>query len=419
MVEPRSHEDTKVLEPVLRFSEFNGSYRKHLFDELFEFSTGKNIKQNEASPEFEIPCVRYGELYHMYGEVISKTINFTNLNSSELKFSKGDEILLPSAGEDPFDIGSASALALKNIAIGRTINILSPQKEGVYSHFYMSYYINQKQRKKISRLAKGVSISNVYNSDLKKLSAVIPNIQEQQKIAAFLSSVDEKIEQLTEKHRLLCEYKKGIMQQIFTQQIRFKDNQGNDYPEWVERRLDEVAQYRRGSFPQPYGLPEWYDSENGFPFIQVFDIDKNMRLKPLTKQRISKAAAKKSVFIKKGTVIISIQGSIGRVAITGYDAYVDRTVLVFKKFTKPMSPVFFAYVLEILFEIEKRKAPGGTIKTITKEVLSSFLIDFPCLEEQQKIASFLTEIDHKINQAWSTLEQTKAFKKGLLQKMFI
>lgn len=101
------------------------------FDEIFLFSIGKNIKQNEASPDFEIPCVRYGELYHMYDEVINEVINKTNLDKSELLFSEGNEILLPSAGEDPMDI--ASALTIKNVAIGRTINILKPLKATVLS----------------------------------------------------------------------------------------------------------------------------------------------------------------------------------------------------------------------------------------------------------------------------------------------
>ena len=96
--------------PKLRFKEFSENYKKYKFEDIFSFSTGKNIKQNEASPNFDIPCVRYGELYHMYSEVINKVINKTNLDKSELTFSQGNEILLPSAGEDPLDIGSASAL---------------------------------------------------------------------------------------------------------------------------------------------------------------------------------------------------------------------------------------------------------------------------------------------------------------------
>jgi type I restriction enzyme S subunit len=200
------------LAPELRFTEFeennDNSYDKICFNNLFLFSTGKNIKQKEASPDFEIPCVRYGELYHMYNEVINEIINRTNLDKSELLFSKGDEILLPSAGEDPLDIGSASALTIPNVAIGRTINILRPIKNNIYSQIYVSYYINQKLRKKISTLAKGVSISNVYNSDLKKLTITLPNLSEQTKIATFLTAVDKRINLLQKKKAELEHYKR-------------------------------------------------------------------------------------------------------------------------------------------------------------------------------------------------------------------
>ncbi len=179
--------------PQLRFPEFQGEWEVRKFDEIFLFSIGKNIKQDEASPEFETPCVRYGELYHMYNEVITEVINKTNLESSELLFSDGNEILLPSAGEDPLDIGSASALTVKDVAIGRTINILKPAKENVYSQIFASYFINHRLKGTIAKLAKGVSISNVYNSDLKTLDITLPNLLEQNKIAFFIRSVDEKI----------------------------------------------------------------------------------------------------------------------------------------------------------------------------------------------------------------------------------
>ncbi len=188
--------------------------------------------------------------------------------------------------------------------------------------------------------------------------------------------------------------------------------------EWVGDTLINIAKFRRGSFPQPYGLPEWYDNENGMPFIQVYDVGDDFRLKPTTKSKISKLAAKQSVFIKKGTVIITIQGSIGRVAITQYDAYIDRTLLLFEEFYNEIDKTFFAYILFLLFEIEKQKAPGGIIKTITKEVLSDFVVSFPQPKEQQKIASCLSSLDELIAAHNDKLEALNDHKKGLMQNLF-
>ncbi|WP_018675929.1 restriction endonuclease subunit S [Riemerella columbina] len=187
---------------------------------------------------------------------------------------------------------------------------------------------------------------------------------------------------------------------------------------WEEKTLNNLAKYRRGSFPQPYGSPEWYDEVNGFPFVQVYDVDENLRLKAQTKNKISKVAAEQSVFIPKETIIITLQGSIGRVAITQYDAYVDRTLLLFEEFNKPIDKVFFAYTLQLLFNIEKQKAPGGIIKTITKEVLSDFIVNLPSLKEQQKIAACLSSLDELIEGHSQKLELLEEHKKGLLQNLF-
>lgn len=242
----------------MRFPEFEKGkpqdfYKRYLFTDIFAFSTGKNIKQQEAHPDFKIPCVRYGELYHMYNEVIYKVINRTNFDKSELRFSEGNEILLPSAGEDPLDIGSASALTIANVAIGRTINILSPLIKDVYSQIYVSYYINQKFRRKISTLAKGFSISNVYNSDLKKLEILLPSLPEQQKIANCLLSLDNQVTAETEKLDHLKNHKKGLLQRLFPAkgetkpQFRFPEFKNDG--DWKKSTLEDCLDYLQ---PIPY-----------------------------------------------------------------------------------------------------------------------------------------------------------------------
>jgi len=184
------------------------------------------------------------------------------------------------------------------------------------------------------------------------------------------------------------------------------------------KTLDQIAEFRRGSFPQPYGLDKWYDDISGFPFVQVFDVDNNYKLKPDTKRKISAAARELSVFIPKGTIVLTIQGSIGRIAITQYDACCDRTLLIFQRFKVPLAEGFFVNALFLLFEIEKRSAPGGTIKTITKERLKSFQVALPPIEEQQQIADFLTAVDQRIQQLIQKKALLEDYKKGVMQQLF-
>ena len=187
---------------------------------------------------------------------------------------------------------------------------------------------------------------------------------------------------------------------------------------WEERKLGEHAKYRRGSFPQPYGNKEWYDGEGAMPFVQVVDVTNKLTLVENTKQKISKLAQSKSVFVPKGTVVVTLQGSIGRVAITQYDSFVDRTLLIFEDYEKETDERFWAYTIQKKFEIEKLKAPGGTIKTITKEALSLFDVHLPQFKEQAKIGSFFKQLDDTIALHQRKLDLLKEQKKGYLQKMF-
>ena len=188
--------------------------------------------------------------------------------------------------------------------------------------------------------------------------------------------------------------------------------------DWEQRELGDVAEYRRGSFPQPYGNKEWYDGEGAMPFVQVADVTDEMNLVVNTKQKISKLAQPMSVYADKNTVLVTLQGSIGRVAITQYGVFVDRTVLIFEKYKEKIDYIFWAYIIKKKFIEEARKAPGGTIKTITKEVLSDFDLMLPDYKEQMKIGRYFQNLDHLITLHQRKCDETKKLKKYMLQKMF-
>lgn len=320
----------EALQPKLRFPEFKNEiklYKNYLFNDLFIFSTGKNIKQSEASPNFQVPCVRYGELYHMYNEVIRSVINKTNLDISQLNFSEGNEILLPSAGEDPLDIGSASALTIAGVAIGRTINVLRPSKENIYSQIFVSYYINHKLKVKISTLAKGSSISNVYNSDLKTLEINLPSLPEQTHIANFLSTVDEKLHLLKEKKALLEEYKKGMMQKIFNQEIRFKNDNGEDFGDWEEKKLITLCEKVQSGGTPKSTLREYYDGD--IPFLSISDMTSQGKFITSTSNHISKLGLDNSSswIVPVNSIIYSMYASVGFVAINKIQLATSQAVL--------------------------------------------------------------------------------------------
>lgn len=312
---------------------------------------------------------------------------------------------------------------LSNKEGGASNDVIVVRSKEKINYQYLSFMLkNDVFIEYVMKGAKGVKMPRGDISLMKEYPLAYPTLPEQQKIAACLSSIDDRIIAETQKLNTLKAHKKGLMQKLFPAEgetlpkYRFPEFQ--DSGEWEDYTLIEIAKFRRGSFPQPYGLPEWYDDENGMPFIQVFDVNDDLRLKAKTKSKISKQGAEQSVYIPKGTLIVTLQGSIGRVAITQYDAYIDRTLLLFESFHKTIEKLFFAYVIQNLFEIEKHKAPGGIIKTITKEVLSDFKVNLPDFLEQQKIADCLSSIDEAIAAQAQAIDLLKLHKKGLMQRLF-
>jgi len=162
--------------------------------------------------------------------------------------------------------------------------------------------------------------------------------------------------------------------------------------EW--KPLEEVATFRRGSFPQPYGNAEWYDGEGCMPFVQVADVANfGYTMHNITKQQISVLAQPKSIFVESGSVVVTLQGTIGRVAITQYDCYVDRTLAIFTSYKVKLNKKYFAHQLKAKFDKEKEFARGSTIKTITKAEFSKFEIPLPPINEQDRIVAILDKFD--------------------------
>ena len=184
------------------------------------------------------------------------------------------------------------------------------------------------------------------------------------------------------------------------------------------KKLDDVVNFRRGSFPQPYGNENWYGGKGSLPFVQVADIsDYGFKLNTYTKQAISKIAQKFSVFVQKDTVLVSLQGTIGRVAITQYDCFVDRTIGIFFNYKIEINKKYFAYQLKAKFDKEKLIARGSTLKTITKEEFSQFKIPIPPLEVQEEIVRILdnfTKLTAKLTAELTARKQQYIYYRNFL-----
>lgn len=199
--------------PELRFPEFvsAGGWKKMPLENIATFHKGKGIAKADIDPNGENLCIRYGELYTTYGEVIDEIVSRTNLQSTELFLSCRNDVLIPSSGETKQDIAKASCVLVDDVALGGDLNVLRTTENGVY----LSYLLNGSCCGEIARIAQGDTVVHLYASQLKLLTVAIPELAEQHKIADCLASLDDLISSQTQKITALKRHKSGLMQKIF------------------------------------------------------------------------------------------------------------------------------------------------------------------------------------------------------------
>nr|WP_180048600.1 MULTISPECIES: restriction endonuclease subunit S [unclassified Acinetobacter] len=271
---------------------------------------------------------------------------------------------------------------------------------------------NQLQSK-TSGLAK--SQTNISQKILGEVLLKLPSKEEQTKIASFLSAVDEKISQLTKKHELLSQYKQGMMQKLFSQQIRFKADDGSEFGEWEEKILSEIAEIIGGGTPSTNNEEYW----NGdVVWLTPSEISKKFigeSKRTISELGVQKSSAKK---LPVGTILFTSRATIGEVAIAIAEVTTNQGFQSFIVKENTLNEFLYYWLVNNKKSFIER-ASGSTFLEISKSKIQPMEILLPCIEEQTKIANFLSAIDQKIEVAAQQIEQAKTWKKGLLQQMFV
>nr|WP_168398654.1 restriction endonuclease subunit S [Acinetobacter indicus] len=408
-----------MVAPKLRFKEFDGDWKQETLKNLATFSKGKGISKADISEDGINLCIRYGELYTTYGQVIDHIHSRTNVSKSECILSKAGDVIIPASGETQIDIATASCVLHDDIILSGDLNILSHEENGSW----LAYYLSSAKKLEIAQLAQGNSVVHLYSSQLKDLKINKPSKEEQTKIASFLSAVDEKISQLTQKHELLSQYKQGMMQKLFSQQIRFKADDGSEFGEWEETTLG--ALYNIGSSKRV--LQEDWKSK-GIPFLRTREIisliDKTNFSSPIfIAEKLYDELTNKYGAIKENDILVSGVGTVGKAYIVkASDKFYFKDGNVIWLRSKELNNSRFIYyffqshIMENYFVSNKSIT---TVDTFTIDQAKKVKLLNPSIEEQTKIANFLSIIDQKIEVVAQQIEQAKQWKKGLLQQMFV
>ena len=382
--------------PKLRFKNFNDEWISKKLGDICQFLKGGNLSKNDLSINGS-ECILYGELYTKYKEIILKITSKTN--STNLIFGLKNDILMPSSGETAIDIATASCLQLDNIALGGDINILRPyQNNGIF----ISYSINGVNKHKIAKLSQGIQVVHMYNDILKNVYINFPSLEEQTKIANFLSLIDRKIEiqeKLVENLKL---YKKGLLQKVFSNNLGWKSIKLSQV--LFERKVyAEKGQYTHVSLTIDgiIDKSERYDRD-----FLVTHQNKKYKITKYNDICYNPANLKFGVICRNnfGTAIFS-------------------PIYVTFEISKLANPIFISlYLSDNSFINKVRKYEEGTVyerMSVKPEDLLKVNIKIPSIEEQNRIANLFSNLDKKIEFETKKLQDLKTYKKGLLQKMFI
>ncbi|WP_235025656.1 restriction endonuclease subunit S [Listeria monocytogenes] len=197
--------------PKIRFTSFYEEWEQRKIGEYGYFYYGKSAPKWSVAQDATTPCVRYGELYTKFGPEIDIVHSYTNIDKSNLKFSSGNEVLVPRVGENPLDFANCSWLSISNVAIGEMISVYNTEQYPLF----IAYYFRSKMKYEFAKRVEGGNVSNLYYSYLEDILISVPSIEEQKKIAEFLNKIDITINLLQNKLGRIKELKKAYLQNMF------------------------------------------------------------------------------------------------------------------------------------------------------------------------------------------------------------
>lgn len=397
--------------PKLRFPEFKGEWE---IKRLGDVVNSKSEKYNPFKERISHKCI---ELEHLSSETAQLLGYIDSINSGSIKnkFNNGDVLFgklrpyLKKYFQPTFDgVCSSEIWVLTGIGISNDFLFRIVQLNSFIE------LANQSTGSKMPRADWNVIKNGVFS---------FPSLSEQQKIASFFTSIDQKLTQLKQKKNLLEEYKKGLMQKLFSQELRFKirneDGELIEPPKWEKKKLGEVFYSEKGK-----GISKNKVIENG-KYECILYGELYTKYNEVIFEVVSKTNEDDGIKSQNGDLLIPSSTTTTGIDLANVTALNKDGVLLGGDITvlrskKKINNIFYAYYLSNQKKDEIASyAQGSTIVHLYYSHIKDMCIDLPSLAEQTLIANFLTAIDKKIMHCEKQIEQTEIWKKGLLQKMFV
>ena len=423
--------------PKLRFDEYTSNWKMTTLGQVSDIKgrigyrgyTVGDIVEKDGAIAFSPSNIFEGQLNYKKLTLITWE---KYEESPEIQLKDGDIIFVKTGstyGKSTFITG------LKQKATINPQIVVIKANSSVDSFFLSKMFRTSQLDRQVEAFIVGGAIPTMSQGAMSNFTLNIPSLLEQQKIASFLSKVDKKIELLTEKKAKLTEYKKGVMQQLFngrfeiseqsTQDgkitfipptLRFKADDGSDFPDWEESRLGDVNTITGGGTPSTTVEDLWGGGIQWFTPTELKKKYVSTSKRTITKKGLNSSSAK---ILPKGTVLFSSRATVGDVGIALHECTTNQGFQSLNaKENKTINEFTYYWLITHKNDL-LRRASGSTFLEISKSEIEKISMCLPVIEEQTNIANFLSVIDQKIELANSELEKAKQWKKGLLQQMFV
>ena len=403
---------SKVIKfPELRFPEFEGEWEEKRLKKVLELKP-RPFKMGDDE-EYSLVTVK-----RRFGGVVSRGKYFGRDIKVKSQFTLKSNDFLISKRQISHKAFGIVPQELDGSIVSNEYSVFIPQDN--LDIYYFNHYCRRPSVSYTFFLSSiGVHIEKMlfHVEDWLKRKFYFPVLAEQQKIVSFLSDVDTKIEKLSRKKELLEQYKKGIMQKLFSREIQFKDENGEEFPEWEEKRLGEVAEIFDGTHQTPNYVA------TGIPFYSVEHLTSNnfRNTKYISNEAFKKESRR--VILERNDILMTRIGDIGTCKLIDWDVQASFYVsLALIKCHEPILPTYIAHFINSRFfqrELHHRTIHVAFPKKINLGEISNCKVLIPNTGEQHKIAVLLTNLDTLIDCVAKEISSVKEFKKGLLQGIFV
>jgi type I restriction enzyme, S subunit len=403
----------KVLIPKLRFKEFEQEWKQQELENSINLISGFPFQSelfSEAGTKIITPknFTKTGKAY--FNE---RNTKYTTENVDQRYICKSDDLLVLLTDLTPTCelLGKPVLLSDEDgeVLLNQRIIKILVDENIINKPFLSNLFQTDTYHKRIKETSSGTTVRHSSNKIILSYKATLPQPLEQQKIASFLTAVDKKMQLLNRKKELLEQYKKGVMQQLFSGKLRFKDENGKVYPKWEEKNLGDVADIIMGQSPDSKS----YNADSVGMLLIQGNADISGRV--TNPRQWTNEPTKKCEI---GDLILTVRAPVGSISKSLHKACIGRGVCAIRN--NKLSTIEYLYQFLLSYEDKwKRIEQGSTFTAVNGDDIKSLKLNVPTIMEQKKIAGFLSSLDTKLEKINNQITQTQIFKKGLLQQMFV